>query len=427
MRALVSPLLLALTLHVSLARAALTIPSDGSDGDLIVTSSTNINLGNAVTAAWDTRSPDPGKGVYDPEKWAVVFKYSSVSIAAGATVTFANHPSRAPVVWLVSGDVTIAGKVDLSGKDAPPPPALAEPGPGGFRGGSGYVAETFGAGTGFGIGGGDGGPTADKGFGGSYGSTGLDDRKRPNPAPLYGNPSNIPLLGGSGGGSSQWRGDSGGGGGGGAILVACSGVIDLAGSIVANGGNQREFGGSGSGGAIRLVAKTVSGAGLGSAVGGGIGGGNRGFGGPGGLGRIRVEGVSVSPTVGTVPEASVVSLSDGAAPAIWPDETGPSVRIVSIGGRAVPSDPRASFGAFGADVALPRTNATQVVVETRGVEPEAKVMIRRTPRANARFVETVVTEKTIDPGNPSIVLWKATIPLTDGGSGIQVHVIRPSN
>lgn len=123
-------------LSVPNVHAALDILADGSDGHLIVTSNRVINLADAATAAWGTRSTNPGKGVYDSNKWAVVFKYSRPSpIAAGATVTFTNHPSRPPVVWLVSGDVTIAGKVDLSGQDAPPPPALAEPGPGDPRGG----------------------------------------------------------------------------------------------------------------------------------------------------------------------------------------------------------------------------------------------------------------------------------------------------
>ena len=81
-----------------------------------------------------TTASTPGAGVYDPNQWAVVFKYSSVIVDGVYTVTFKNHPSHAPVVWLVSGDVTLAGEVNLDGQPWVYAPALAEPGPGGFRG-----------------------------------------------------------------------------------------------------------------------------------------------------------------------------------------------------------------------------------------------------------------------------------------------------
>src|SRR5262245_36874221 len=93
------------------ANAALVIPSNGSDGDLSPTGDLVIDLSEAATADWNVSSPKPTKGVYDTNKWAVVFKYSSVDIPAGKTVSFKNHPSHAPVVWLVSGDVRIAGTV----------------------------------------------------------------------------------------------------------------------------------------------------------------------------------------------------------------------------------------------------------------------------------------------------------------------------
>ena len=126
------------------AQAQLTIPgADGSDGALVIDVNTTIDLSQAVngdgtTVKWDTaNTANAGKGIYDPLKWAIVFKYSSVSVAAGATVSFTNHPSRAPVVWLVSGNVTIEGAVSLNGSNAKAPPALSNPGPGGFRGGTG--------------------------------------------------------------------------------------------------------------------------------------------------------------------------------------------------------------------------------------------------------------------------------------------------
>src|SRR5437867_4772714 len=83
------------------ARADISVGSDGSDGTLVVvTSDTYIDLSAAATATWNTPSPVPGKGVYDPQQWAVVFKYDSVYIAPGRTLTFTNHRTTAPVVWL---------------------------------------------------------------------------------------------------------------------------------------------------------------------------------------------------------------------------------------------------------------------------------------------------------------------------------------
>ncbi|MBK8093158.1 MAG: hypothetical protein IPK32_14525 [Verrucomicrobiaceae bacterium] len=111
----ISILLAAFLGGILAAHAQLTIPSDGSDGAFAPAANVEIDLGLATTALWNT--PGSGNGVYDAEKWAVVFKYSSVNIPAGVKVTFKNHPTYAPVVWLVQGNVTIAGELSLKGKD----------------------------------------------------------------------------------------------------------------------------------------------------------------------------------------------------------------------------------------------------------------------------------------------------------------------
>ncbi len=159
--------------------------ADGSDGPLNVTSANLVvDLSLATTGPLESTAPaTPGRGVYDPEKWAVVFRYSSVNVAAGRTVTFLNHPSGAPVVWLVGGPnpedgtATIAGTVALNGGQGhsydAPANFFAVPGPGGFRGGIGTALQTLGSG-GFGPGGassGDGDQFS-SGTGGSYGSQG---------------------------------------------------------------------------------------------------------------------------------------------------------------------------------------------------------------------------------------------------------------
>ncbi len=146
------------------ALAQLTIPSDGSDGVFAPTADTIVDLSQAVTGHWDdNNTANAGKGIYDPDKWAIVFKYSSINIpgvrdtnsnVVGVAITFRNHPSRAPVVWLVRGDVTIDGLLNLNGESKfRGPDALqpGEPGPGGFRGG---VEGPQGLGAGLGPGGG---------------------------------------------------------------------------------------------------------------------------------------------------------------------------------------------------------------------------------------------------------------------------------
>lgn len=111
--------------------------SDGSDEAFSPLASIEIDLSLATTASLDTDSPVAGRGVYDAEKWAVVFKYTTIDIPAGVTVTFANHPSGAPVIWLASGDVTIDGIVLLRGPDGVDsfPLVFGDFAPGGFAGG----------------------------------------------------------------------------------------------------------------------------------------------------------------------------------------------------------------------------------------------------------------------------------------------------
>ncbi len=126
-----------LMLAISCAVQALDIPgANGTDGVFNPTKDVEIDLGLAAAGSWNGPNLSPTNGVYDQTKWAIIFRYSRVEIPTNVTVTFKNHFSRAPVVWLVSGDVSIRGKVDISGR--PLAGKLTEPGPGGFRGGPAY-------------------------------------------------------------------------------------------------------------------------------------------------------------------------------------------------------------------------------------------------------------------------------------------------
>jgi hypothetical protein len=413
-------------LSAGTAQATLNIPSDGSDGALVITNNTVIDLSQAVTTNWNVASPIPGVGIHDPDKWAVVFKYSSVTIQGGATLTFKNHASRAPVVWLVQDDVTVNGAVNLNGADGQTPPYLAEPGPGGFRGGAGYYAAGVGRSAGFGPGG--GGLTynyqdsAFGGAGGSYGTLGQSSGY-----PVYGNSSLIPLIGGSGGGAGSGNCVTlGGGAGGGAILVACGKALTVSGAILANGGTGQNMGaywcgfsGGGSGGAVRLIGETLQGSGRIEALGGGRDG-------AGGLGRIRIErGTNLFTGVIAPTEVSVANLPPGATPQIWLPTDGPSVRIVSIGTIASPDAPNGQFDAAGADVVLPKVSSAPVVVETTNVEQASAVTVRATPRSSSSFTESAATMTQLVSTNPLVIRWTANMPVNAGYSAFQVRVLRP--
>lgn len=412
-------------LNLSTSHGAIVIPgADGSDGVLNITNNTVIDLSQAITGSWDTNnSANAGKGIYDSNKWAVVFKYSSVNISTGATVTFANHGSRAPVVWLVNGDVTVNGVLSLDGQAWQRPPELAEPGPGGFRGGFGSFTVGVDEGPGFGPGGGQN-VGIDR-YGGSYGTLGFGG------SATYGNPSLLPLIGGSGG-SGDIDGtttDTGsGGGGGGAILLACTGTLSIGntGSIRANGGNGGTGGNNvhsagGSGGGIRLVCNSLSGSGIISAL---AGGGYR----AGGLGRIRIERVINANSLQVTPGESPITLAAGSTPLIWLPSDGPTARIVSIGNSGntnAPADPRASFGTFGADVTLPQVSTAPVIIETTNAESASIVRVRVTPRANGSYTETTATLTQTNSTNPLVLRWLANVPVNPGYSAVQVRVVRP--
>jgi hypothetical protein len=427
--------------------AAITIPgANGTDGALNITQDTVIDLSKATTGIWDQdNSANSGNGVYDPEKWAVVFKYTSVNVLAGKKLTFKNHATRAPVVWLVSGNVTIAGTVDLSGESAGPQfhpvqnplgAKVCEPGPGGFRGGSGWRGGNILESAGLGPGGGIASSIFDyPSSGGGYGENAPSTDNGVPGGKKYGNPSLIPLLGGSGG-AGKFRNLEGwsGGGGGGAILVASSGKMSFikGSSITAIGGNGIiDRTGGGSGGGVRLVCGELIGEGNLSAA-GGLGG-SKNVVSVGASGRIRLERVVSTAVLSINPAPSTIDLTDGAVPVIWPPENSPEARIVSVNDIAPASDPKAAFGAFSPDVALPLVSGVSVIVETTNVEKASSVIVRATPRngmtvgtstvLNATEVNAKIKEVVSE--TPLKLRWEATVPTLPGYSAIQARIVRP--
>jgi hypothetical protein len=406
------------TLCATLVQAQLAIPgADGSDGDLTLTGyneKRTIDLGLATTGSWD--DPSDGNGIYDPSQWAVVFKYSSVTTTGSGTqeISFINHPSGAPVVWLVSGDVQMAegdhiildGQSQSNGQHA-------KPGPGGFWGGINPVSANLPTGAGFGPGGGQRNDTDNPYSGsGSYGSAG-----NYRAGPVYGNPRLLPLIGGSGGGGST---DGyGGAAGGGAILIAATGTVQLDGSIYARGGggNYNWTSGLGSGGAVRIVADTITGIGTINALGGT--GSNR----PtrGGDGRIRLEAANFGGSINTLPLTYGVAPDDPVL--LWPRDGAPTLEVVSIGGVSAPGAPYGSIYAGFSDVLLGDLASGDVVLASTNVDPAATVELRIIPKFGDPVIIPQVPHTS---GDLSASTWTATgVELPPGIFTVQARAVNP--
>ncbi len=419
------------------ATAELTLPispaAAGSDGVLnVVSANLEIDLSLAVTGTWDMASPELGKGVYDPEQWMVVFKYSSVNVASGRTVTFKNHPSRAPVVWLVSGDtgidpnagnVTIAGTVDLNGKNGTTSLVSAEPGPGGWRGGRRSVLSPGNTEGSAGHGPGGGGYTSSisfSGSGGSYATVGGAATEALR-GKTYGNASIIPLIGGSAGAGGRHTGTNNigaGGGGGGAILIAASSLISLNGLVSATGGNGANpgtNGGGGSGGAIRLVSDTIHG---GGALRANQGTSNANW---GGFGRIRVEANDASGLVDPGVPPIVFGFPGDPVVVIPPPES-PKLTIIDIAGQPTPADPLAALEFPVADVSLANPFPVTVQIEARNMPLDWVVTLRLIPKlgADSRLPATYVS------GDETLSFWEVNVQFFHGFSALQVHAVAPN-
>ena len=89
------------------------------------------------------------------------------------------------------------------------------------------------------------------------------------------------------------------------------------------------------------------------------------------------------------------------------------------------ADPRAAFGTYGADVALPVATSSVVVVETKNVETASQVKVRITPRDTYDATEVAASVVATNNLSPLTLIWNATVPAQLGYSAVQVKVIRP--
>lgn len=406
-----------------------------------------------------------------------VLHYSTVTIPTGVTISFTRNAANTPVTILASDNVSIVGNIwvgyfsnpTASGQAASDGGVFGDDGkpgiggPGGFDGGAGGLGASFAGSNGASGGGGKGpggGPAGSgtgsvrNGGGGAFATGGGSwNGNDAGSGVTYGQPSLLPLIGGSGGaggaGGSTYTG-GGGGGGGGAILIASSKNLYVSGYIQANGGNGAESagvgcgggGGGGAGGGIRLVADTLDRGGPGNilqATGGAQSVSCNGGGQYGGSGYIRLEAAT----------AISANWNQGYANPDYTFETkagklfvpnSPTLSITSVNGTAVPANPSGV-----ADISLASgTGAVPVVITATNVPVNSAVKIYLIQTNGARSEvspspaltgtdasSSATSQVTFQPGNTTIMaavtytvteLLVASLPKFNGEAVAKIRV-----
>ncbi len=363
-----------------------------------------------------------------------VFNFKSVNIPSGVVISFPRSVRSKPVIILATGDVTIAGAINITGEKGKANGVGGAGGPGGFNGGNGApggcdeldpqfpfecnrcnCSQMCGQ-PGAGAGGGGGGfmgvsiyATGSAGGGGGHitaGQTSAVNNGAPG-APGGGSyDSNLmsPLIGGSGGGGGSGRcrnllSGGGGGGGGGAILIASSTKIILNGSlggdfdfpalIDASGGgaenNLHATGGGGAGGSIRLIANEITGSGGFKAKGGAPDTGGFNSGGVGANGIIRLECHRLTVTN----LRSDIQVILHSLPRPVSGSQGPAISVTSIAG-VVPANPPSGSFVAAADASLPASQANPVTINlaTTNIPLGTTIKVTVTPSGGDPIVAT---------------------------------------
>jgi hypothetical protein len=409
---------------ISLWLILLSIPSYAQGG--FVSGSTGADGAFNPTSNVTVQLPESG-----------VLNFTTINIPTSVTVRFGKNSRNTPVTILATGNVTIAGTIDISGSNGASVLGGAG-GPGGFNGGNGGIgtsSSVYSPGvSGDGPGGGGGAASSNSPGsagapgGGGFGTPGQDGLLTADQVatgftivngaggPRYGLPTLLPLIGGSGGGGEvgQSGPGGGGGGGGGAILIASSGTMSFTSNtyISARGGfghgQQIAQAGGGSGGAVRLIANVISGTLRIDAAGG-----QGRFGGTGGGGYIRIEAFDLnalslnligSPRVSTTTPKAVTASNL------------PVIRIASVAGVAPPTIPNGSLQG-GPDITLPgnQPNPVAVALSASNIPLGTILQIILTPENGAR----IVTQSTALTGTLAASTATANVVVPDGISVIQ--------
>ncbi len=358
--------------------------STGALGDVVITNDTTLAL--------------PADGI---------LHYKSFTLLNGAVLRFIRNAHNTPVYLLSQGDVEIQGRIIVNGGGSGGQFGPGLGGPGGFDGGKPGFADVP-PGDGQGPGGGRAGSADGAGQPGSAGSGvflqpwGIGTT---NSGKVYGNAALIPLIGGSGGGGAP---GAGGAGGGGAILIASNTRINMPDNgnhyIDASGGEWGTLGAynGGSGGAIKLVAPRISVARLWVY--------NRN--GTASPGRIRLDAVDYTGSnFGRIqpPQA----LSYGSMLATGLEANMPRLEIVSVAGRALPTNALAS-----GFILLPPGSAgdQEVVLRARNFGTRVPVSVVVAPdNGSTVTVPAVIDNTTQNPATQTV-----TVPIP-ANTPVKIH------
>lgn len=346
--------------------------STGALGDVVITNDTQILL------------PADGR-----------LHYKSFAVVEGINVSFIRNAQNTPVYLLSQGDITLDGRLYVSGGGSMGDRGPGLGGPGGFDGGKRGVGELP-PGDGQGPGGGRAGNEAGPNNPGSAGSGSFLTQRglgSTNVGSIYGNAALIPLIGGSGGGGTV---SVGGAGGGGAILLASSTRIHFGNNALVDAtGGEWGTGGAyngGSGGAVKLVAPRVSGAMRIYVY-------NRN--GTGGDGRIRIDAINYS-GVSFAHHNPAHSLSYGSMMATGLEGELPRLELVSVGGRPVPeSNIATGFILFPNGT----SGAQSVVVRARnfGTQVPVRVVVSADNGSTESF-DLLVDNTTANPATSTVTV-----------------------
>jgi hypothetical protein len=402
--------------------------STGDDGDFNPTGTVY-----EFDPARITRVNGKDGGKIDPER-DNVFHFKNINVPSTTTVRLMAKWTNGPVYWLASGNVVIAGDLQLSGESGyndtktVSERRIALPGPGGYPGGLGgrtSPVPTDPATPGLGPGGG----------GISLTSNCCSTNTGQGGKALVGKYL-VPLMGGAGGGGStynlpfEWWG-GGGGAGAGAILISAgnplvesSGTITVSGRILANGGTggrSREnincvVGGSGAGGSIRLVGRTLNGSGSLQTSNGG-----------GGCwperptaqdGKVRLEAFQHSWGY-SIPYGSYSTGSP--LKSFVPSTPPPSVVVTHVDGTELPN-PKGEFTP--ADITINKSGSVQINVVAKGVPlkkadgSDVKVVLHLfalealnlTTVGNDQIVESTALAQGANPGEATATITVPSFP-----------------
>jgi hypothetical protein len=106
---------------------------------------------------------------------------------------------------------------------------------------------------------------------------------------------------------------------------------------------------------------------------------------------------------------------------LWPSESAPAVRVVSISGQTTPNDPRALTENVPADVAISSPSAVSILLETTNFPTNGMVNVFVRPRNGSQ----ATYQATLVGGTTNLATWQVQHSFIVGYSVIQARAVSP--